>query len=464
MEVFLKIIQLILSLSLLILVHELGHFMWARLFKTRVDKFYLFFNPSFSILRAKKIEGRWQFSFFSPAAPEHWNEHPEKTEWGIGWLPLGGYCKIAGMIDESMDKEQLRQEPKPWEYRSKSARQRLGILLGGVINNLLLAVLIYAGMLYIWGDGYLATKDAKYGIHCNELALELGFRHGDIILAFDGQPVERVNELQMTMLRRQAKTATVLRGVDTITFDIDQQYFPAMLQAGMFDLRLPFIVGYVPDSSHNVHAGLMAGDRIVAINDSCIFILQDIHSLLKRYKGKEVEVGIQRNDSLLWFVLLVNNEGKLGIMPGNPTDDFNFTQYDYNLLSAIPAGAVKGYTTVNNYLSELKLIFSPKTEAYKSVGSFITIGKIFPGTWNWYLFWNITAFLSIMLAVLNILPIPGLDGGHTMFVCYELITRRKPSDRFLEYAQIIGFIFLIGIMILAFGNDIYRHIIAKLFN
>ena len=456
MEVFLKIIQLVLSLSLLVLVHELGHFMWARFCKMRVDKFYLFFNPSFSILRAKRIEGKWQLSFFSSSVPEHWNEHPEKTEWGIGWLPLGGYCKIAGMIDESMDKEQLKQEPKSWEYRSKPARQRLGVLLGGVLNNLLLAFLIYAGILYTWGDNYLATKDARYGIQCNDLALELGFRHGDIILAFDEQPVEQFIELQITLLRRQAKTATVLRGADTLTFDIDQQYFPAMLQPGMFELRLPFIVGNVPDSSHNVHAGLMVGDRIVAINDSSIFIRQDIESLLKRYKGQEVNVGIQRNDSLLWLTLLVNNEGKLDIMTGNRADDFTFTQQEYSLLAAIPAGAVKGYKTVNNYLSELKLIFSPKTEAYKSVGSFITIGKIFPGSWSWYAFWSITALLSIMLAVINILPIPGLDGGHTLFVCYELVTRRKPSDKFLEYAQIIGFIFLIGIMVLAFGNDIYR--------
>jgi len=456
MEVFLKIIQLVLSLSLLVLVHELGHFMWARFCKMRVDKFYLFFNPSFSILRAKRIEGKWQLSFFSSSVPEHWNEHPEKTEWGIGWLPLGGYCKIAGMIDESMDKEQLKQEPKSWEYRSKPARQRLGVLLGGVLNNLLLAFLIYAGILYTWGDNYLATKDAKYGIQCNDLALELGFRHGDKILAFDEQPVEQFIELQITLLRRQAKTATVLRGTDTLTFDIDQQYFPAMLQPGMFELRFPFIVGNVPDSSHNVHAGLMVGDRIVAINDSSIFIRQDIKSLLKRYKGQEISVGIQRNDSLLYLTLLVNNEGELGIMMSNRADDFTFTQQEYSLLAAIPAGAVKGYNTVNNYLSELKLIFSPKTEAYKSVGSFITIGKIFPGSWSWHAFWSITAFLSIMLAVINILPIPGLDGGHTLFVCYELVTRRKPSDKFLEYAQIVGFIFLIAIMVLAFGNDIYR--------
>ena len=456
MEGLLKVIQLVLSLSLLVLVHELGPFMWARLFKMRVDKFYLFFNPSFSILRAKKIDGKWQFSFFSSKIPTHWENHPEKTEYGIGWLPIGGYCKIAGMVDESMDKEQLKQEPKPWEFRSKPAGQRLGVMAGGVINNLLLAVVIYAGMLYVWGDNFLAAKDAKFGVQCNELALELGFRNGDKILAFDGEAVERFDDLQMSMVRRQAKTATVLRGTDTLTFDIDQQYFPAMLRTQMFEKRVPFIVGNIPDTSHNVHAGLMAGDRLVAVNDSSIFILQDIQPLLLRYKGKDVNVSIQRGDSLLQLTLLVNNDGRLGIIPGYNSEDFVITKNSYTLLSAIPAGTVKGYKTVRNYLSELKLIFTPKTEAYKSVGSFITIGKIFPGTWDWYRFWALTAFISIMLAIINILPIPALDGGYILFLFYELITRRKLSDKFMERAVSVGFFILIVIMMLAFGNDIYR--------
>ncbi len=456
MEIAIKIIQLILSLSILVIIHELGHFCWARFYKMRVDKFYLFFNPSFSLLRAKKIDGKWQFSFFSPQVPESWKAHPEHTEFGIGWLPLGGYCKISGMIDESMDKEQMRQEPKPWEYRSKPPYQRFWVLVGGVLNNLLLAVFIYAGMLYIWGDSYLANKDVRYGVECSELALELGFRNGDKILAFDGEPVERFNELQSVMVHQQSKTATVLRGTDTLSFDIDQQYFPAMLQTRMFDLRIPFIVDNVPDTSHNAHAGLLAGDRIISVNDSAAIILQDIQSLLKKHRDQTVVAGIRRGDSLLQLPLQVNNEGKIGVMPADPIDDFNITVHRYSLLAAIPAGAVKGYKTVDNYISQLKLIFSPKTEAYKSVGSFITIGKIFPGNWDWQAFWSITAFLSIMLAVLNILPIPGLDGGHTLFVCYEMITRRKPSDKFLEHAQMVGFLFLIAIMLLAFGNDIYR--------
>ncbi len=456
MEIALKIIQLVLSLSILVFIHELGHFMWARFYKMRVDKFYLFFNPGIALVRAKKINGKWQFSFFSPDIPESWKEHPDKTEWGLGWLPLGGYCKISGMIDESMDKEQLKQEPKPWEYRSKPAGQRFWVLVGGVVNNLLLAILIYAGMLYAWGDSYLASKDATYGVQCNELALELGFQNGDKILAFDGKPVERYNEAQMNLIRQQANTATVLRGIDTVTFSIDHQYLPAMLQPGMFELRFPFIVGNVPDSSQNINAGLVAGDRIVSINDSSVTVIQDIQPLLKRYKNLYIIAGIQRGDSLLNLPLLVDNEGRIGIFPGNPNELFTTTTHEYSLLTALPGGVVKGYKTVSNYLSELKLIFTPKTEAYKSVGSFITIGKIFPGSWDWHAFWNITAFLSIMLAVLNILPIPGLDGGHTLFVCYELITRRKPSDKFLEQAQLIGFIFLMGLMLLAFGNDIYR--------
>ncbi len=447
---------MLLAFSILVIIHELGHFMWARIFKMRVDKFYLFFNPYFSLLRVKKINGKWQFSVFSSQPPKEWEEHSDKTEWGIGWLPLGGYCKISGMIDESMDKDQLKQAPKEWEYRSKPAGQRFWVLVGGVLNNLLLAFFIFIGILYTWGDSYLANKDVKFGVECNDLAQELGFRNGDHILAFDGQAIERFDGLQMAMIRHQSKTATVLRGKDTLTFDIDPQYLPAMLQRGMFELRIPFIIGSVPDSSQNLHAGLLEGDRIVGINDSSVFIVQDIQSLLQRYKGQEVNVSIRRNDSLLQLALQVNKDGKLGVTTGDPTDDFTITRHEYTLFNAIPAAAVKGYTSIRNYLYELKLIFSPKTEAYKSVGSFITIGKIFPENWDWHAFWNITALLSIMLAVLNILPIPGLDGGHTLFVCYELITRRKPSDKFLEYAQIVGFFLLVAIMLLAFGNDIYR--------
>jgi regulator of sigma E protease len=457
MEIILKIAQLLLSLSILVIVHEFGHFSFARLFRMRVDKFYLFFNPSFSVVRAKKINGKWNFSFFSPQAPEVWKEHPEHTEFGIGWLPLGGYCKIAGMIDESMDKEQLRQPPQPWEFRTKPAWQRFFVMTGGVLFNLILAIFLYAGILYTWGESYLANDDVTFGIKTNELTRELGFRDGDKIIAFDGQPVNRFEELQINLIRQQAKTATVVRNDDTLTVHIDPQYLPAMLNyPDMFTPVMPFIIAAIPDTSHNAHAGLQPGDHLITIDGTAIPSIGDGQPLLEKKKRQIIHAGLQRNDSTVTVPLYVNDEGKIGIILKGIPDLFHFTIKHYSLLASLPAGAAKGYLTVKNYLRELQLIFSPKTEAYKSVGSFITIGKIFPGTWNWYMFWNITALLSIMLAVLNMLPIPGLDGGHTLFVLYEMVTRRKPSEKFLEYTTYAGFILLIGIMILAFGNDIFR--------
>ncbi|MDR2448543.1 MAG: RIP metalloprotease RseP [Prevotellaceae bacterium] len=457
MEIILKIVQLLLSLSILVIVHELGHFLFARLFRMRVDKFYLFFHPSFSVLRAKKINGKWNFSFFSSKAPEAWAAHPKHTEFGIGWLPVGGYCKIAGMVDESLDKEQLRQPPQPWEFRTKPTWQRFFVMTGGVLFNLILAVILYAGMLCTWGERYLANDDVIYGVKVNELTQELGFQNGDKIIAFDGQPVALFDELQISLVQQQAKTATVVRNSDTLTVHIDPQYLPAMLNyPNMFPPVIPFVVAEVPDTSHNAHAGLQPGDHFVTIDGAPILSIEDGHVILEKKKQQTVHAGLQRHDSLITVPLLVNNEGKIGVVLKGIPDLFHITVKHYSLLAALPAGAVKGYNTVKNYIKQLQLIFSPKTEAYKSVGSFITIGKIFPGTWNWHIFWNITAFLSIMLAVLNILPIPGLDGGHTLFVLYEMVTRRKPSEKFLEYTTYAGLLFLIGIMALAFGNDIFR--------
>ncbi|MDR3184278.1 MAG: RIP metalloprotease RseP [Prevotellaceae bacterium] len=457
MEIILKIVQLLLSLSILVIVHELGHFLFARLFRMRVDKFYLFSNLWFSIVRVKKINGKWRFSFFSSRPPEAWKEHPEHAEFGIGWLPIGGYCKIAGMVDESMDKEQLRQPPQSWEFRSKPTWQRFFVLTGGVLFNLILAVFLYAGILYTWGESYLANEDAVYGIKTNELTRELGFQDGDKIIAFDSQPVARFEELQITLINQQAKTATVVRLGDTLTVHIDPQYLPATLNyPHLFTPVIPFVVKAVPDTSHNAHAGLQDGDHLVTVDGAAVLSIEDGQALFEEKKQQLIHAGLQRGDSLITVPLLVNNEGKAGIILKGIPDLFHITVKQYSLPASLPAGAAKGYHTVKSYLDQLQLIFSPKTEAYKSVGSVITIGKIFPGTWHWHAFWNITAFLSIMLAVLNILPIPGLDGGHTLFVLYEMVTRRKPSDKVLEYTTGAGLIFLIGVMALAFGNDIFR--------
>lgn len=437
METLLKILQVILALSILVLVHEFGHFFFARLFKIRVEKFYLFFDAWFSILK------------FKPKNSE--------TEYGIGWIPLGGYCKISGMIDESMDKEAMSQEPKPWEFRSKPAWQRFLVMFGGVFFNFILAILIYAGTLYTWGDEYLKTEDAIYGVQCNDLALEIGFKNGDRIISFDNEEVEKFHELQIALARNQATEAQVIRDGEAITVKIDNSYLPKVLQTpDMFTLRIPFQILEVPDTSLNAGI-LLPGDRIISINSQEAVAIQDIQPILAQNKGNTLPVLILREGAVLEKELTINSEGIIGIvLDGDYNKLFNFTTKEYSLVASVPAGLNKAVTTITNYFKELGLIFSPKTEAYKSVGSFIAIGKIFPSSWNWEIFWNITAWLSIMLAVINLLPIPALDGGHIIFLIYEIVTRRKPSDKFLEHAQIVGMLILFGIMFLAFGNDIYR--------
>lgn len=471
MVVLIKIIQVIFALSLLVLVHEFGHFIFAKIFKTRVDKFYLFFNPKFSIVRAKRINGKWQFRFFAKNLPEYikdvkidvntlaeddWRRFPDNTEYGIGWLPLGGYCKISGMIDESMDKEAMKLPPQPWEFRTKPAWQRFFIMFGGVFFNFLLAIVLYSAILGTWGEEYLKNEDATYGVAVNDLAYEVGFRNGDKILSFDGEAVEDFSMLQVDMVRSQATEAKVVRDGDTIIVRIDPNYIKAMLNSpGMFTLAFPFVVGDITDESINHDSGLAVGDKVVAVNDSSMFLVQEIQKELLNYKSQEVTATVLRDEASMRIPLAVDSAGRIQVMlESDLTKFFNLTKLDYNIFNSIPAGCRKAVSTVSNYVQELGLIFSPKTKAYESVGSFITIGKIFPGTWDWYKVWSLTAMLSIMLGVLNILPIPALDGGHILFLLVEIITRRKPNDKFLEIAQMIGMIFLIALMVLAFGNDI----------
>ena len=438
MDVIIKIVQVILALSILVLVHEFGHFFFARLFKIRVEKFYLFFDPWFSIFKYK---------------PKN-----SDTEYGIGWLPLGGYCKISGMIDESMDKEALKEEPKPWEFRSKPAWQRFFVMFGGVFFNFILAILVYSATLFTWGEEYLKNEDAVYGVQCNDLAREIGFENGDKIISFDGERVGKFNELQMVLARNQAQTSQIIRGEQDKEILIDPIFIPAVLNTpGMFSLRVPFQVLSVPDSSINATAGLMPGDRIVQIDSTEAFIIQDVQKILQANKNDTVSATVKRGEEQIVLRLAVDNNGMIGVaLDGDLYKYFKITTSDYSVLEALPAGANKAVSTIGNYLKELKLIFSPKTEAYKSVGSFIAIGNIFPSAWDWQIFWNLTAWLSIMLAVVNLLPIPALDGGHILFLLYEIITRRRPSDKFLEYAQVAGMLVLLAIMFLAFGNDIYR--------
>lgn len=456
MVVLLKTIQVILALSLLVIVHEFGHYSFAKLFKTRVEKFYLFFNPKISLVKFKKFNGRIHCKFFSKNDDPEWKNHPENTEYGIGWVPLGGYCSISGMIDESMNTEAMKLPPQPYEFRTKKAWQRFFIMFGGVFFNFILAIILYAAILGHWGEEYLKTEDAVYGITVSDLAYEIGFRNGDRILDFDGVATDNFAQLQANLVRSQAQSARVLRGNDTISVHIDPVYIPAMLNdAGMFSVAFPFVVSQVQDESLNRDAGLEAGDRFIAIEGKPMFLVHEIQQELALHKGQTVTATAIRNSEEVEIPLRVDGEGRIGvILDSDITHFFNVTTHEYGLLASIPAGANRAVTQVKSYVQELGLIFSPKTEAYKSVGSFIAIGRVFPDTWDWYKFWSLCALLSIMLGVLNILPIPALDGGHILFLIIEMLTGRKASDKAMEVAETIGIILLLMLMVLAFGNDI----------
>ena len=440
--VLMKILQVILALSVPIVIHEAGHFTFARIFGIRVDKFFLFFDAGgFKLLSTK--EG-W-FSKLFPSLKD------KETEYGIGWLPLGGYCKIAGMIDESMDLEHLSHEPQPWEFRSKKAWQRLLVMVGGVLYNFIFAFIAYISILGIWGSTYLSNSSAR--IYVNDLAYEMGFRSGDRILKMDDYVPEDFGMLQADLARRSVREVTVLRGTDTLDIYIDRNTVGQILSTpGMFDIAVPFVVDSIIPGP-NAGSGLAKGDKVVSIGGEEAEWFQDARALLASHSGETVDAGVLRGADSLAVSLQVDSLGRIGvILP--PLE--GVVKKEYSALSAIPAGIKYTFDTIGGYLDDLKMVATPKTEAYKSVGSFIAIGQVFPSTWDWFRFINLLALLSIMLGVMNLLPIPGLDGGHIVFTLYEMLTGRKPSDRFLEAAQIIGMVLLLGLMVLAFGNDIGR--------
>ena len=442
MTILIKTLQLILALSVLIVFHELGHFLWAKLFHIRVDKFFLFFDIGGTKLFSTK--SGWFVRLFPRAA--HW-----ETEYGIGWLPLGGYCKIAGMIDESMDLDSMKKDPQPWEFRTKAPWKRLLVMSGGVLNNFLLAIGVFVAMLAIWGEGYLSNEGSA--VYVNELAYDLGFRTGDRILRFDDYTPRDFTSLQADLARRDVRIATVLRGADTLQIYIDQARIGEVLSTpGMFDLAVPFVIDTLLADSPNA-GQLLRGDHILAVGDTPVPYLQEARPLLAACAGGETTVDLLRGgDTLRALPIQVDSLGRIGVLTVFPGYEYR----QYSLLEAIPAGFKLTFSTIGGYLQDLRLVATPRTEAYKSVGSFIAIGQVFPGSWDWRSFLYILALLSIMLGVMNLLPIPALDGGHIVFCLYEMITGRKPSDRFIAVAQMIGMVLLLLLMILAFGNDFRR--------
>ena len=440
--VLIKTLEVILALSILILVHEFGHFLFAKIFGIRVDKFYLFFDAGDK--RIFSTKSKW-FTKICPKAAQ-W-----ETEYGIGWLPLGGYCKIAGMVDESMDTEYLQNEPQPWEFRTKPAWQRLLVMAGGVLFNFIFAILMYTCILTRWGDSYISNEGNS--IYVNELAYDMGFRNGDQILLFDDEKPENFGMLQADLARNGVKRVTVLRDNDTINIYIDQNMIGDVLQSpGMFGLAVPFVISEVSETSPNRDSDLRTGDKVISIGGVNVEFLQDARPLLAELAGETTEISLLRGADTVRMDVQVDTAGTIGVMLERP----NIKIKEYTFLSAIPGGCVKAYETIGGYIQDLRLVFTPSTEAYKSVGSFIAIGQVFPSAWDWYSFLNILALLSIMLGVMNLLPIPALDGGHIVFTIYEMITGRKPSDKFLYIMQIIGMILVFGLMFLAFGNDIAR--------
>ena len=504
-----QILGLIACISFLVITHELGHYTFARIFHTRVDKFYMFFNPYFSIFKCKKFNGKWHFKFFArnlddmeeeldaegkpvldekgkkkmvridtdKLADDDWRKYPENTEWGIGWLPLGGYCSINGMVDENTKASELSSEPQPWEFRSKPAWQRFFIILGGVLVNFITALILYVVILFTWGEDYIPVENARYGMHFSEVAQQAGFQNGDKIITVDGVKPERQGDLVGAVLINGAQRVVVERPVDSIAINEDstysvvktiyekttvylnQDFAKTLLGADKSEqyfcqFEMPFILDSVPSDSPAASAGLQKGDSLVAVDGKRMFSFYSYQKYFNNHPSSLVSIVYSRNGEKDTTVVKLNEDGKMMVFPKAPAELLGHKHVDYGFWKSIPAGISKGFSTLGDYVKQFKLIFTK--EGATQIGGFGTIGSIFPKAWNWQAFWSVTAFIAVILAFMNFLPIPMLDGGYILFILVEMITRRKPSDKFIGYANTVGFILLIALLIYANGLDILR--------
>ncbi|MCP4521210.1 MAG: RIP metalloprotease RseP [Cytophagales bacterium] len=424
-------LQLFLSLSFLVILHELGHFIPAKLFKVRVDKFYLFFDPFFSVVKKKIGE----------------------TEYGIGWLPLGGYVKLSGMIDESMDTEYQKQEPQEWELRSKPAWQRLIIMMGGIIVNIIVAVILYGAILFTWGEKSLPIENIKYGIASDSVNAKLGLQDGDKIIGYDDKDFHDFFNVPIVLLMEQPNELRIDRNGKEVRVPVTKTFLKTMVQNGgknYFRLRMPFVVDSLVEGSGAKKANLQKGDKIVGVNGDSLFFYHEIVKVIKANKGKTLPFSILRNGEVLKQPVAISPEGRIGVYAGM---DVKFATTTYGFFESFPAGIAKAFQSLVYNVKQFKLIFDPEIEGYKQVQSVVGMAKAFPTFWNWQAFWSITAFISIALAFMNFLPIPGLDGGHVMFIMYEMIAGRKPSEKFMETAMKVGMLILMTLMIFLMGRD-----------
>jgi regulator of sigma E protease len=441
MEYVVMIGQLVLSLSILIVLHEMGHFLPAKLFGTRVEKFYLFFDPGFSLFKKQVGE----------------------TEYGIGWLPLGGYVKISGMIDESMDTEQMKQPPQPWEFRSKPAWQRLIIMLGGVTVNFILGFLIFAMVLFTWGEEYIPADKVAYGIHVDSLGLEMGLQNGDHILKIGDKPYEKFTDRQLVreIVINNVESVTVRRNGQEKTISIDQKFIGILSSNAnkgqrLFTARVPFVAGQIIKKLPADTSALEEMDSIIALDGTPLTYFDQYREALMEAPNQAFTFTVMREGERKEIALTTNEDGAIGVRPMGPSYFFGTERQDYSLAAALPAGTIRGWTFLSDQFKAFGHMFSGKINPNDSLGGFASIGSMFGKQWNWERFWTMTAILSLILAFMNLLPIPALDGGHVMFLLYEVVTGRKPSDKFMEYATMIGFILIVALMLYANGLDVIR--------
>ena len=432
-----KALQFILSFSILVTLHEMGHFFTARWFKCRVEKFYLFFDPWFSLFKKKVGD----------------------TEYGIGWVPFGGYVKIAGMVDESMDKEQMKNPLQPWEFRSKPAWQRLIIMIGGVVVNIILALFLFIMITWKWGDEYLPSKNLHYGIYADSLGLKAGLQNGDKIISVDNKPLENFGTLASDIILGEAKTLQIVRNDENKTININSDLINALNKTHgdkFVGIQFPVIVDSVGSTAKIIQGQLLKNDTLISINDIPFKFYNEFEKIKQPFADKEISVGLIRNNDTVSIKVKLDENAKMGFFTKDPLKLLGTVTHTYSFGESVPVGINKCFSTLDKYITGLGQIITGKVNANDSLGSVISIGNTFPGIWDWERFWTLTAIFSIILAFMNILPIPALDGGHALFCLYEMITGRKPSDKFMEYAQIVGMVLLLGLMAYALGLDVFR--------